>query len=124
MSSLRINFKKNINNTSLQVGDDAYFTQIENVGSTSTDPGVDAQQPQSPVKRIGVVEKIYNNAIVVGSLNFLPSEAGGDYVMFSKNKSVNNTSLLGYYTEVKLSNNSINDAELFALSSEIAISSK
>ena len=44
--------------------------------------------------------------------------------MFSKNKAVNNTSLIGYFAEVKLRNNSKEKAELFALSSEIAESSK
>ena len=41
--------------------------------------------------------------------------------MFSKDKSVNNTSLLGYYAEVKLNNNSENKAELFVLSSEVVL---
>ena len=36
----------------------------------------------------------------------------------------NDTSLLGYYAEVKLSNNSTEKAELFALNSEITASSK
>ena len=44
--------------------------------------------------------------------------------MFSKNKSANNTSLVGYFAEVKLRNNSTDRAELFALSSEVAQSSK
>ena len=44
--------------------------------------------------------------------------------MFQKDRLANNTSLLGYYAEVKLSNNSTEKAELFALSSEITASSK
>ena len=44
--------------------------------------------------------------------------------MFSKNKSVNNTSLTGYFAEVKLSNNSTDAAELFAINSEVIPSSK
>ena len=44
--------------------------------------------------------------------------------MFSKDKVANNTSLLGYFAEVKLINNSTEKAELFALSSEIRLSSK
>ena len=46
----------------------------------------------------------------------------GDVVEFDK--IVNNTSMLGYYAEVKLKNSSTAKAELFALSSEVAISSK
>jgi hypothetical protein len=44
--------------------------------------------------------------------------------MFSKNKIVNNTSLLGYFAEVTLKNNSTAPAELFALNSQVALSSK
>ena len=44
--------------------------------------------------------------------------------MFSKNKQANNSSLLGYYAEVKLTNDSTSKAELFALSSEVLESSK
>jgi hypothetical protein len=44
--------------------------------------------------------------------------------MFSKDKVANNTSLLGYFAEVKLINNSTEKAELFALNSEIGLSSK
>ena len=43
---------------------------------------------------------------------------------FSKNKEVNNNSLLGYYAEVKLTNNSTDKIELFALGSEVTESSK
>ena len=44
--------------------------------------------------------------------------------MFSKNKEVNNNSLLGYYAEVKLINNSTDKIELFTLGSEVTESSK
>ena len=44
--------------------------------------------------------------------------------MSIKNKIVKNTSMLVYYAEVKLKNSSTAKAELFALSSEVAISSK
>ena len=41
-----------------------------------------------------------------------------------KNKNANNTSFIGYYAEVKLTNNSNEEAELYSLNSEIAESSK
>jgi len=44
--------------------------------------------------------------------------------MFSKNRVINNSSLLGYYAEVKLLNQSDEKAELFALGAEIIQSSK
>ena len=52
----------------------------------------------------------------------LPSKS--DYILFSKNQAINTSSLLGYYADVKLENNSKNKAELFSLNSEITESSK
>ena len=47
-----------------------------------------------------------------------------DYVFFVKKADVSNTSLAGYYAEVEMKNTSTDKAELFAVGSEIAISSK
>ena len=44
--------------------------------------------------------------------------------MFGKDKSVNTTSLVGYYADVKFVNTSDEKVELFSVGSEIAESSK
>ena len=44
--------------------------------------------------------------------------------MFSKDNSANLTSLTGYYALAKFENNSEEKAELYAVGSEISISSK
>ena len=44
--------------------------------------------------------------------------------MFSKDKAANNTSLIGYYAELQLKNNVNGPIELFAVSAEVAPSSK
>ena len=54
----------------------------------------------------------------------LEKPSDDDFIMFQKDRTVNNTSLLGYYAEIKLRNNSTERAELFALSSEVSPSSK
>jgi hypothetical protein len=47
------------------------------------------------------------------------------FLMYSKDKRVNNSSLNGYYAEVTLRNNDIdNRSEIFAISSEVSQSSK
>ena len=46
------------------------------------------------------------------------------FIMFKKNEVINNSGIKGYYAEVNFKNNSIEKAELFALSSEIVQSSK
>ncbi len=58
----------------------------------------------------------------VASNTVLP--ASNDFLFFSKDNRANMTSLLGYYAEVEVKNNSTDKAELFAMGSEIFESSK
>ena len=53
-----------------------------------------------------------------------PVLSSSSFIMFKKNEVINNSGLKGYYAEVNFKNNSIEKAELFAVSSEIAQSSK
>jgi len=109
-----IQLTSGIQNDSLQIGDIAYAVTPTNIGSSQT--------ANAPI-RVGVVEAIGVGIITITDPpDYIPSQ--NDFLMFSKDKQVNNTSLLGYYAEVKLINNSTEEAELFALSSEIAPSSK
>jgi len=58
-----------------------------------------------------------------GSLNFtMPTQ--NDYVFFSKNNEINMSAVLGYYAEAKFVNDSTEQAELFAVATEILESSK
>ena len=114
--AIKINLKNDIDNVSLQIGDVAYYVKDDDT-STSVTSFTDI-----PVlRRIGVITSIGTSYIVVDSTIEPPANA---FLMFSKDKVANNTSLLGYFAEVKLINNSTEKAELFALSSEIGLSSK
>jgi len=112
--AIRINLKNDIDNVSLQIGDVAYYVKDDDT-STSVTSFTDS------VEKIGVITSIGTSYIVVDSTVEPPA---GAFLMFSKDKVANNTSLLGYFAEVKLINNSTEKAELFALSSEIGLSSK
>ena len=112
--AIRINLKNDIDNVSLQIGDVAYYVKDDDT-STSVTSFTDS------VEKIGVITSIGTSYIVVDSTVEPPADA---FLMFSKDKVANNTSLLGYFAEVKLINNSTEKAELFALSSEIGLSSK
>lgn len=70
---------------------------------------------------IGKISAIGKNFIIVPTN---PGITADDFIMFSKNKAVNNSSLLGYYAEVKLSNDSTDKVELFSIGSEVTQSSK
>jgi hypothetical protein len=107
-----INLTTAIKNDSVQVGDAVYSgLYVGQYGQTS-----------STMTYVGIITDIGINSITIASPVHTPSP--DDFIMFSKDKTVNNTSLLGYYAEVKMSNNSIEHAELFALSSETTLSSK
>jgi len=112
--AIRINLKNDIDNASLQIGDVAYYVKDDDT-STSVTSFTDS------VKKIGTITIVGASHIVVDSTVEPPADA---FLMFSKDKVANNTSLLGYFAEVKLINNSTEKAELFALSSEIGLSSK
>ena len=113
--ALTITLQEDINNTSLQIGDVAYhvgpYTLVNGVTSTVNSPEL-----------IGEITGITGSSITID--NPFITTFQGYFIMFQKDRSVNNTSLLGYYAEVKLSNNSTEKAELFALNSGIAASSK
>jgi hypothetical protein len=76
--------------------------------------------------RLGLITGVnYANKQVtcdVASNTVLP--ASNDFLFFSKDNRANMASLLGYYAEVEVKNNSTEKAELFAMGSEIFESSK
>tara|TARA_B100000902_G_C26868082_1_gene696360 strand:- start:62 stop:382 length:321 start_codon:yes stop_codon:yes gene_type:complete len=93
-------------NSSLQIGDIIYY-----LGSSDN------------VLRIGPVVGFTDNTItctVDGNLTQLTSTS---YIFFSKDSEINTSGIIGYYAEVTFTNNSQAHAELFAVNSEIFISS-
>ena len=109
---MKITLENNTQNNSLQVNDYAYYVSLTN--------GYGDSEPIC----IGRITEIGINFIVIDPNSNAGSLSVTDFLMFSKDTSVNNNSLLGYYAEVKLTNNSIKKAELFALGSEVLESSK
>ena len=121
--ALTISIKNGVfieNNVSVQVGDEAWFVYKENTGSVTNSTAGSLSTNGDPVK-IGIITSIGSSSITVDSSVNVPNNS---FLMFKKSSVANDTSLLGYYAEVKLSNNSTEKAELFALNSEITASSK
>tara|TARA_R100000995_G_scaffold74862_1_gene44040 strand:- start:32 stop:457 length:426 start_codon:yes stop_codon:yes gene_type:complete len=48
----------------------------------------------------------------------------GDYIFFGKNNKIGTSGVTGYFAEVEMKNDSLEEAELFAVSSEVSVSSK
>lgn len=115
-------------NSSLQIGDMVYYsiaTQGPNSNVWTTSP---------TIIKLGSVTGILEDPItVLVNYDDDPGNAGystvfpppaNSYIMFEKDKRVNSSSLIGYYADVKLLNNSTEKIELFSLGSEVTESSK
>ena len=114
MDHTKIEFEHPLN-PSLQVGDEVYFSQ----------PSF------GPILGIPVLAgKVYsvfrqNNYIVIDKDPAIsPIINAGDFILFSKDITTNESSLKGYYADVTFENASHEKCELFAFSSEVGLSSK
>ena len=113
-------------NTSMQVGDDLYYVKAANL-TGNTDPAAIIKYDNT-IKEISstnypgytVYEIVIEQANYVG----IPELIQGDFIMFAKNKTINNSSMSGYYASLEFKNDSKKKAELFAVASEISESSK
>ena len=109
-----INFTTPINNASIQIGDTIYVSSIESLNDVD-------QQVSNSVNAHGTVLSIGPSWIESSGPDPIDE---GSFITFSKNNLVNTSGLKGYYAAVELTNNSTNPAELFAVSSNTALSSK
>ena len=108
-------------NVSAQVGDLMFY-----IPNPSLDYG-GFDYSQSPFLLVGTILEVGVNYVIVAyddgiNTNSLP--VNGDYIMFAKDPSVNDSYLLGYYAQATFKNNSAEEIELFAVGSEISESSK
>ena len=121
--ALKITLIDEVQNVSLNVGDIAYYIETSTLASgTNISVASNAGGGEENIKKIGKITEIGGTFITIETPSITPPDNA--FIMFSKNKVANNTSLLGYFAEVTLKNNSKQPVELFALSSEVALSSK
>ena len=121
-------------NASCQVGDTAYY-----VGTTNDGGSINAAGALVPFKKnlgniveIGQIREItpFNGSVaLVKCMTDLPYTGGlannaTPFILFSKDNKANLSSVLGYYADVKMVNNSITEAELFSVGVDYFESSK
>jgi hypothetical protein len=111
MSTLQVSFGHKLN-SSLQVGDTTWIATVD------AQTGVTGAH-----EKLGVVTDIQGSNITVETSGS-PIYEAGMFLFFSKPIEANESSLKGYYADVTLENSSHTYAELFAISSEVAPSSK
>jgi len=109
-------------NVSCQVGDTAYFSPTTSVAGFDT-------SAQSDLVEIGTIISITytgNKWVLVIDTNLTSSQlpTTNDFISFSKDNTINLTSVLGYYAECKFVNSSLIKSELYSVGSDFFESSK
>ena len=114
---------------SLQIGDIAYYAKMDTplAGFQRNDSAEDFITIGS-VKSIDDTTSLSDGTLTTSvTCNIDPGIEEPDtttFVFFSKDNTVNMSSLLGYYGSAKFKNNSTTEAELFSVGCEISESSK
>tara|TARA_R110000765_G_C18797946_1_gene593264 strand:- start:39 stop:404 length:366 start_codon:yes stop_codon:yes gene_type:complete len=109
-------------NASCQVGDMAYHVARQDEGGFSVNNGgvVEIGQIRQINGRDSVTPVVICESSMAGDIN----GDTGVFILFSKDNKANLSSILGYYAEVKLVNNSTTQAELFSVGMDMFESSK
>ena len=101
-------------NSSLQIGDVIYVSDILASGIISSSPTL-----------AGTVLDVSSHYVVIDKIpTAQPIISSGQFILFAKDIQVNESSLKGYYADVTFENSSNTKTELFAISSEVTSSSK
>jgi len=121
MPAIQLTFNQ-VLNSSVQIGDIAYSVPTNGLDIFNI-------SNMDNVIELGPIETIEIGPPSVITVNYpannVPSNNGQtNFIMFSKDNTVNMSSILGYYAEVKLVNKSRSKIELFSISSQIDNSSK
>jgi hypothetical protein len=105
-------------NVSAQIGDLVYYSIPSTLGGFNT-------SSITTTFTLGVITAVTTTSITVeydDTLASLPPT--GSFIFFQKDKTVNMSSILGYYAQVDFVNDSKEKAELFSVGSEVSESSK
>ncbi len=114
MPTVNLTFSNNIN-VSVQVGDMIYYSPTTPTGTHDT---------AGTIIELGDVASISGNTIVVNYQVGTVLPTASDFIMFAKDRSANMSSLLGYFAEFRIVNNSKEEAEMYSVSVDVTDSSK
>ena len=110
-------------NASVQPGDTAYFIDAGQDAS-----GFTVADNNDNITTIGPITQITvgtnGTTIQCDTPDTTPNPTANSFILFAKNRAVNESTLVGYYGEFVFKNNSKDKAELFSTACEIAESSK
>lgn len=122
MPTITVTFTNELNE-SVQLGDVLYYVNPASETMQGTPSPI---LNSNTVVEVGAITAINyaTNIITANIANSTALPTGTSFFLFSKDNRANMASLLGYYAEVEMSNNSTIKAELFSVGSEIFESSK
>ena len=120
------NVASNTGNIDNGAWDVIYFTRTETVTDAN---GVSKTRQVGDIYKLGdcisVTPGIDTYVIEVETASTTSQTPDpGDYIFFGKNNKIGTSGVTGYFTEVEMKNDSLEEAELFAVSSEVSVSSK
>ena len=104
-------------NPEIQIGDKVYYVATTTNGGFTTNNG--------DIVEVGTVLTVNFSKNVMTITTDLADNTvtTSHYILFSKDNDVNMSSILGYYAEVKIVNNSTSQAELYQVSTDMFESS-
>ena len=113
-------------NSAIQIGDHVFYTSTVDRGSYKVNDSISEDFGNTyigVVKELSFASNLHNVVITIADNNMvLPF--GTDYFFFVKDNNVNDSGVLGYYSQVKIENDSTTKAELFSVGAEVFESSK
>ena len=118
MPDITLTFANEIN-TSVQVGDTAYYSEVSATAGFSTSSSITEIGPISSINR-STKQIVCNPSVITSTTK--PSD--GSFILFSKDNRANMASPLGYYAQVKFKNDSTVKGEMFSAACEVFESSK
>ena len=105
-------------NPEIQVGDIVYYV------ATTTNGGFTTDGANSIVEIGNVLTTNFSTNVITINTDLADNTVTtSHFILFSKDNAVNMSSILGYFAEVKMVNNSTSAAELFQISTDMFESS-
>ncbi len=114
MPTLLLTFPNPLN-TSVQVGDTAYYCPV--TANECTQASIVEMGPVTAINRVTYV-------VSVDIIATVQNPGTSDFILFSKDAAANVSSLKGYFAKTTFRNNATVPSELFAVSADIHESSK
>ena len=119
-------------NTSLQVGDNVYWTTTSSLGGFDQQANISGQQHLGVVQNVVSPNNLGQHEVIVFSeydvlgvpIPTIYPPPPNAYISFSKSRAVNNNELLGYYALLKFENDDNKEAKLWSVGTEITENSK